>query len=188
MSKTSSDAIVTAARELFRNRGYAGTSMQDLADMAGIRKASLYSRFPDKESLIARVLDLTLAELFPSAAAETDWREAFRKTIDRLAEHLRTHRRCVALHLAYGLGGEAGQPNAEVRRFFDRCRTHLAAILSNGMDEQTAEEMAVDAIVRIEGATLWLALYDDQRPLDRAVAEMRQRMLDATSRAFAQPG
>ena len=54
--------IVDEARELFRNRGYAGMSMQDLAERVGLKKPSLYTRFASKESLVPEVLALTLAE------------------------------------------------------------------------------------------------------------------------------
>ena len=56
MTKVSRDKIIHAARELFREKGYAGASMQDLADEVGLRKASLYMRFPNKESLVPEVL------------------------------------------------------------------------------------------------------------------------------------
>jgi TetR/AcrR family transcriptional regulator, transcriptional repressor for nem operon len=55
-----SSSIVSTARELFRSKGYAGASMNDLADAVGLKKSSLYVRFPNKEALVPAVLDLTL--------------------------------------------------------------------------------------------------------------------------------
>lgn len=177
MTKVSSQQIATAARELFRSHGFAGASMQDLADQVGIRKASLYSRFPDKDALIGAVLDLTLTELFPAPAEgmPTEAAQGFAATIQRLAAHLREHRRCVALHLAYGLSGADGQAHPQVAAFFDRCRDHLRAALVAQLDATLADELAVDAILRLEGATLWLALYGDCTPLERAVTELVAR-------------
>ncbi len=43
--------IVALATEAFVTHGYAGTSMADLARVAGIQKASLYHHFPSKEAL-----------------------------------------------------------------------------------------------------------------------------------------
>lgn len=138
--------------------------MQDLADAVGIRKASLYSRFPDKNALIAQVLDLTLFELFP---AEDEGVEGYCAALGRLAEHLASHRRCVALHLAYGLEGEGRD---QVRAFFVHCVDRLAAALAPVAPPDQAREMAQDAIAALEGATLWLALGDDDAPLRRALA------------------
>jgi AcrR family transcriptional regulator len=44
------------ALRLFLEKGYEGTSMEAIADAAGTTKASLYARFPGKESLFQTVL------------------------------------------------------------------------------------------------------------------------------------
>jgi len=47
--KTGSDAaIMAAALELLRERGYAGLTLDDVADRAGVGKSSLYRRFRDR--------------------------------------------------------------------------------------------------------------------------------------------
>ena len=43
--------ILEQARNLFLDKGYAGTSMSALAKACGIQKASLYHHFPSKEAL-----------------------------------------------------------------------------------------------------------------------------------------
>ncbi|MGE3620868.1 MAG: TetR/AcrR family transcriptional regulator [Acidimicrobiia bacterium] len=48
--------ILQVAAEQFRSRGYAGCTMQDIADGTGILKATLYHYFPSKEDLLAAVL------------------------------------------------------------------------------------------------------------------------------------
>ena len=61
--------MIEEATELFARRGYAGTSMQDIADAVGIRKPSLYKFFSSKDDLYGAVLESTLA---PLAAAIDD--------------------------------------------------------------------------------------------------------------------
>lgn len=59
------DALVHAAENLMRTKGYAAFSYADLAEVVGIRKASIHYHFPTKEALgiaivedyIARVRD-----------------------------------------------------------------------------------------------------------------------------------
>ena len=53
---SSRQRIVTTARELFVERGYASVSMQQIADATGLRKASLYHHFRSKEALFADVM------------------------------------------------------------------------------------------------------------------------------------
>ncbi len=48
--------IVAAAAEIFRQNGYADTSVQDVADAVGILKGSLYYYIDSKEDLLYRVL------------------------------------------------------------------------------------------------------------------------------------
>lgn len=64
------DEILDAARNLVAEKGYATTSMDDLAAVVGISKPTLYSHFPTKEALIAasvvrefdRLIAITLSE------------------------------------------------------------------------------------------------------------------------------
>jgi len=49
------EVLVDAAARLFADRGYHGTSMADLAEAMGVRKASLYSLTDSKQELLAAV-------------------------------------------------------------------------------------------------------------------------------------
>ncbi|MBS0226752.1 MAG: TetR/AcrR family transcriptional regulator [Proteobacteria bacterium] len=50
------EAILTAARELFLERGFAQANMQEVADRAGVSKLTLYSHFGDKTALFVAAL------------------------------------------------------------------------------------------------------------------------------------
>lgn len=65
MSSTRDRLSVEAAR-LFAERGYHGTSIGDLADALGIRKASVYSHIKGKEDLLSEIA-LAGAEAFHAA-------------------------------------------------------------------------------------------------------------------------
>jgi len=45
------DAVLDTAMQLFWTRGYAATSMQDLAQATGVLRGSLYNAFGDKEQI-----------------------------------------------------------------------------------------------------------------------------------------
>lgn len=50
-------AILDGARAVFLDSGYERTSMDAVARHAGVSKATVYTRFPDKEALFAAVID-----------------------------------------------------------------------------------------------------------------------------------
>lgn len=54
--------ILEKSLELFANQGYFGTSMDDIAKAVGIKKASLYSHYPGKESIFTAVFNNILED------------------------------------------------------------------------------------------------------------------------------
>ncbi|MEV4893033.1 TetR/AcrR family transcriptional regulator [Nonomuraea sp. NPDC055795] len=62
-------AILSAALELFVERGVEGTSMEQVAKRAGVGKLTLYRRWSSKEDLLAQAIERWVrAEVIPSAA------------------------------------------------------------------------------------------------------------------------
>ena len=57
------DKLVAAAREVFGERGFAGTRMGDLADAAGVSHGTVYTYFDTKEDVLLAVLDAVQADL-----------------------------------------------------------------------------------------------------------------------------
>lgn len=56
-------ALVKAAHELFRKRGYAGTTMDDVADAAGLSRRTAFRYFTNKDELLFPERDARLALL-----------------------------------------------------------------------------------------------------------------------------
>jgi TetR/AcrR family transcriptional repressor of mexJK operon len=50
------EAIVTAAREVFLQHGYAGAGMDDIAARAAVSKVTVYNHFADKQRLFTEVV------------------------------------------------------------------------------------------------------------------------------------
>ena len=66
--------ILDAALELFSVQGYEATSISQLAEAVGIRKASLYSHFESKQAILDALVQTTLEEYGRHAIfAKADW-------------------------------------------------------------------------------------------------------------------
>ena len=55
--KTTKEAIIVQALQLFRRQGYHATSMTDLANACGLHKANFYHYFAGKEALMQAVFE-----------------------------------------------------------------------------------------------------------------------------------
>jgi AcrR family transcriptional regulator len=69
------DKILQTARHLFVRQGYTATSMRQVAETAGIGKATIYHHFPDKQAIVLALLKKNTAnidETLQLARAETD--------------------------------------------------------------------------------------------------------------------
>ncbi|EIK97805.1 TetR family transcriptional regulator [Pseudomonas sp. M47T1] len=60
------DAILTAAKQLFLGQGYAGTSMDAVAALAGVSKLTVYGHFTDKETLFTAAVVATCEAQLPA--------------------------------------------------------------------------------------------------------------------------
>src|ERR1700754_41047 len=58
------DAITAAAREIFAERGYHGTSIRDIAKRAGLSLSALYYWHPSKQSLLAALIEEITHDFF----------------------------------------------------------------------------------------------------------------------------
>ena len=61
--------LVDVARQLFTERGYAGTSIEDIVERAGVARGALYHHFPGKDALFAVVYQVVQAEVAAAVVA-----------------------------------------------------------------------------------------------------------------------
>jgi TetR/AcrR family transcriptional regulator len=80
--------ILDVATRLFAERGYEGTSMNDVAERVGMRKASLFYHFATKDALYEAVLDrlveslqTALEEIYQSSGSYAERLDAVTETM-----------------------------------------------------------------------------------------------------------
>ena len=57
------DRLLAAAAQVFADKGYTGTRVQDVAARAGVTTGAIYNHFRDKDQLLLRALAIELANL-----------------------------------------------------------------------------------------------------------------------------
>ncbi|HWQ45900.1 MAG TPA: TetR/AcrR family transcriptional regulator [Longilinea sp.] len=63
MSSETYQKILNTAHDLFIKQGYTATSMRQIAEEAGIGKATIYHHFPDKQTIVLELLKSTMTRM-----------------------------------------------------------------------------------------------------------------------------
>ena len=160
--------ILDAARELFAEHGYAGTSMRDLAEALGMTKAALYYHFPGKAQILMALVEPLLDEL--EAIGGRDREDAVRAYVgllaDRapgmiglmsdptakrdIAEHVDAERRFRALEQALAKDGDV----LAVRCAIGAAHVAVLATLSSRARAGEPAELTEDEVERVIRASL----------------------------------
>ncbi|MCG5463410.1 TetR/AcrR family transcriptional regulator [Micromonospora sp. MED01] len=73
-SRRTREKVVEAARELFIAQGYGATSLQEVADRAGVAVQTVYFVFRNKRTLFKDVVDTSIAgDTEPVATMDREW-------------------------------------------------------------------------------------------------------------------
>ncbi len=102
-SEDKHERILNEAVALFGARGFAGTSLAEVAQAADISKAGLLHHFSSKEQLFAKVLERRDRDMVATLLQDPDLDEDPWKLLDafvRVVEHNSHHRSLVAIYTA----------------------------------------------------------------------------------------
>jgi AcrR family transcriptional regulator len=120
--------IVDTARRLFREEGYAGTTLEMVAAELGVTRAALYHWVASKETLLCEIHDEALDRLVERFQ---EIQEADLPPGDKLADAIRNHLLIVADNLdaiAVFFQDEASLPEEPARRIAQRKRDYDHAL------------------------------------------------------------
>lgn len=133
------DRALDAAMRVFWEKGYQGTSAQDLCDGTGLGRSSIYATFSSKRDLFTGALrryDALMAERQDALLADTDLplRERLRAVLatvvdDELGDGPRG---CFAVNAAVEFGGRDAEVTALVEHTFARLRQALRTAIEAG--------------------------------------------------------
>ncbi len=166
-------AIFETALELFRDRGFDGTTMQDIAVAAGVAKSAAYYYFPSKEAIVTAYYDAIQTEQERLCA------EVFAQTSDlrrRLEAALMTkfdlaHNDRKLLGIIFRYAGEPAHPlsclgeaTADVRQ---RAMRSFSDALSVERLPKDLEQLLPLALWSLQMGLLVLFLYDSTKGQQR---------------------
>ncbi|MGO9973242.1 MAG: TetR/AcrR family transcriptional regulator [Solirubrobacteraceae bacterium] len=152
-------AIVAAATGLFLEKGYLGTSMDEIATMAAVSKQTVYKHFADKERLFSEIVTTTVNEPADRVHAEVDGLAESTNIERDLRELARRQLRLVmqprVLKLRRLVIAEASRFPELGRAFYERGPARTIAALTGAF-----EQLAARGLLALDDAQLAAAHFN----------------------------
>lgn len=180
------ETILARARHLFATKGYAETTVDDVAQACGMQKASLYHYFHSKQHLLQELVDLECGRWLKNNqmyAAEATFPEALRRIGTTFLKDMNESGRQEFFKLIYF---ESHKNPAILKAFKESPTNHregFMAIFSNYLkDRMTRQEIAMfmmqfmgalihyATVSRLRGENLCPETFDDAVYVDQLVS------------------
>lgn len=148
------DASRSRLADLFRERGFAGTSLPAITEVTGLGKGSLYHLWPGgKHEMVAEVMEHIQAWFEAEVFAQLEGPDPDPcAMVDAVREFFDEGRR-MCLPARIGLEPDLPDLAEAINRYFVRWREALAAALvTRGASPSDAIARAEDAVVAMQGA------------------------------------
>ncbi|WP_353167144.1 TetR/AcrR family transcriptional regulator [Acinetobacter sp.] len=180
--KLSPEQILNICALQFKAHGYAGTSMDMLAQACGLSKAAFYYYYPNKEALLMQVLEQTHQFLNHSLFKLEDF-----NVIDASTQFQAIHEKAV-LFFSYEIKGcligilslEANDISKavlqKIRTIFQDWQHVLYQLFKQKLNEPDALNAAKISVADYEGAILMYRLNQDIFYLDQVKKRILQQL------------
>jgi TetR/AcrR family transcriptional regulator, transcriptional repressor for nem operon len=171
------DQLFEAALKYFHSQGYKGTTIEDIAEAAGVFKGSFYNHFPSKEALAIEVLDryenATTAQVAlkgpPSAYRRLKKHFEFLLERSKMADYKHG---CLMSNFSVEVSQLSKPLRAAVQKAFERWFAALAVVIRQAQAEGDIDpDLDADQLARFlgnsfEGATNYSKVVLSRQPLD----------------------
>lgn len=181
--KALNNEVLSGLAEVFCSKGYEGASLQDLALATGLKKASLYHRFPNGKQEMGEAvflhLDTWVGEHVFQVLNNTN-----KEAPDRLTEALSNiselydggNRNCIfrALSMQSGIELFGKQIQKGVLQWIAEFEN---IALDLGFSSILAKEYAMQSIIEIQGSLVMVKAVDDTAVFDNTLKKIAKRYL-----------
>lgn len=186
MATDTRERMVSAAAQLFRERGYDGTGFRDVVDAAGAARGVIYHHFPRGKAELAVCVVNAVGDKIASRVEDVCASRPPREAVTALLEAIeRTLVRpgptpgCPIAAVALAADDEDGALRAASDAFFARTRAAVVGcLLRDGIRSQDAQAFAALAVSACEGAVVLCRARRDVEPL----AQVRSALIDYVDR------
>jgi AcrR family transcriptional regulator len=169
--------ILEVAAEAFAERGYAGTSVNDVLKASGVTKGGFYFHFPSKETLALATLrskqEQWAGAVMAAVLQHPRAVEQLEAMVDALCDLHEQDRACRAIsRLCTELGDEHPELRPQLGTQLTTWMDMVASIIRKGQDEgdirsevepEVAAEVAVESFIGLETVSEMLAGRADLR-------------------------
>lgn len=148
--------LCEVALRLFAERGYEATTMEDIADAAGVTKPLVYQHFESKRSLYLELVDSVAEELLSAIGVATAAAAGPREQVeDGFAAYFSTLvSRVTAFRLLYRRSSPADPAlGSALRRVEDAIAEAIDPLIAAGLDDEHRRFLAYAVVGMAEGVT-----------------------------------
>ncbi|HMD44532.1 MAG TPA: helix-turn-helix domain-containing protein [Acidimicrobiales bacterium] len=166
------EQLFDVALTLFAERGYRSTTMDDIAEAAGVTKPLLYQHFSSKRALYLELVDSVAHQLLVAIAEAAKTAKGPRQQVERgFAAYFHmvvTHE--AAFRLLYGRDHSGDEELDEaLRRVEDAIAEAIDPLIDAGLDPEHRRQLAYAVVGMAEGVSRhWVST---RAPRGRAVAD-----------------
>ncbi len=183
--------ILEAALRVFGEQGLAEARMDDIADAAGLSKATIYLYFDSKDALIEKLLlaylDQTLAGLKALSAEQKSVHATMQSWISVFTSELEDNAGYTHLGFEFlALAARKPELRAALNAYYAEYSELIETVLQSGIDtgelsQHDTRMVASSIIAACEGVHLIWLMTNQQPPLEVQIWSMVENTLDATA-------
>lgn len=177
------EALTERLSTIFQEAGYAGASLGMLAEATGLRRASLYHRFPGgKQQMAEHVLDTVLAwvgeHVLQPLERAGDPRERLEEALRNLDDLYAGGARACLLNMLASSRTEDGPFSPRIREALRALIGAFARLASDaGLPGEAAGRRAERAVALIQGSLVLARGLGSALPFQHALADLQEEFL-----------
>jgi TetR/AcrR family transcriptional regulator, cholesterol catabolism regulator len=197
-SVISQKRVLDAAAKIFRDFGYAGTTMRSIADEADLKAGSIYYHYKSKDELISAVLDIGINAVIDRVREAIDALPADASGRQRIEAAIQGHLSAIIEIGDYTLATRRvfGQVPEAIRSKNMRLRNSYAAMWQDILsDAQKRGEFRAEANITLArlfvlGALNWTVEWfkPGGRTIEEVAREFASMVIDGLASPAARPG
>ncbi len=181
--KVDDQQLMSGLLAVLRAKGFEGASLNDLATATGLKKASLYHRFPGgKEEIAKAVLSFVKSWNHQHVLMVlTDEKKSVKERLDKVIKNIeRLYDNGKSVCILRALSTDAGIPifGIQIKESFGIWMKAFTALgVSKGFIPEKSEQMAKEVIIKVQGSLILAKGINDYAVFRNALMNIKEMYL-----------